>query len=173
VIQETLKMMQLRFDKRSIDTTLEFHYVETEAKARFEAYDKPGVNEKPFELGMDAAIHARISSKHLKQVLLNVYLNAMEAIEAVEAEKGVVHTTVEMNSDQGVEIHISDNGKGMDRDEVQRLFEPFYSRKRDGTGLGIFICDRLLKLYGASINFESAPGQGTVCTIRLQRGASI
>jgi len=173
VIRETLKMMQMRFDKRSIDAPLKFEKMETQAKVQIVENEVPSDHERCFGQVGDAAIQARISSKHLKQVLLNVYLNAMEAIEAREVENGVIHTTVEMKADQGVEIHISDNGKGMDQNEVQKLFEPFYSRKRDGTGLGIFICDRLLKLYGASIGFESTPGYGTVCTIRLQRGASI
>lgn len=173
VIQETLKMMEMRFDKRSIGTTLEFCGMKAENEEEIAENDTSQVNEGYIEWCEVKNIRARISSKHLKQVLLNVYLNAMEAIEAIELADGVVRTSVEMNSDQGVEIHISDNGKGMDQDEVQRLFEPFYSRKRDGTGLGIFICDRLLKLYGGSINFKSKPGQGTVCTIRLQKGASL
>lgn len=173
VIEETLKMMQMRFDKRSIDATLEFCGMDLMGGAQMVDYDTCPANETYDDQREVAAIHARISSKHLKQVLLNVYLNAMEAIEAFELPNGVIGTKVEMKPDQGVEIHISDNGKGMDQDEVQRMFEPFYSRKRDGTGLGIFICDRLLKLYGGSIVFESTPGKGTVCTIRLQRGASI
>lgn len=173
VIRETLKMMQMRFDKRSIEATLEIKSLETLMNEKIIVNDETSMNEDHFDEYGEGAIKARVSNKHLKQVLLNIYLNAMEAIESAEAQSGAIHTKVELMPDQGVKIHISDTGKGMDQEEVQRLFEPFYSRKRDGTGLGIFICDRLLKLYGGSIYFESTPGKGTVCAIRLQGGGLV
>lgn len=142
VVKETLKMVNMRFERRGFMVTL----------------DSPGTG---------PTLLANISRKHLKQILLNVYLNALEAMEG---ETGQVNTQIKAHQNLGVEIVITDTGKGMAEEEIQRLFEPFYSRKKDGTGLGIFICDRLLKLYGGKIQFESEPGNGTVCTISLQGG---
>jgi two-component system sensor histidine kinase HydH len=142
VVKETLKMVNVRFERRGFEVTL----------------DSPGTG---------PTLLANISRKHLKQILLNVYLNALEAMEG---ESGQVNTQIKANQNLGIEIVITDTGKGMADEEIQRLFEPFYSRKKDGTGLGIFICDRLLKLYGGKIHFESVPGSGTVCTISLQGG---
>jgi polar amino acid transport system substrate-binding protein len=142
VVKETLKMVNMRFERRGFEVTL----------------DSPGTG---------PTLLANISRKHLKQILLNVYLNALEAMEG---ESGQVNTQIKANQNLGIEIVITDTGKGMADEEIQRLFEPFYSRKKDGTGLGIFICDRLLKLYGGKIHFESVPGSGTVCTISLQGG---
>lgn len=142
VIKEALGLLQLRFERRGIKIVLRG------------ACD-------------DKNLKVRIHHKHLKQVLLNLYLNALEAIEDLT---GTIETEIRMLGENEVEIRISDTGRGMSQEDVYRLFEPFYSRKKDGTGLGVFICDRLLKLYGGSIQFDSELGEGTVCRVRLKGG---
>jgi signal transduction histidine kinase len=66
-----------------------------------------------------------------------------------------------------VAIAISDTGRGMPTEECRRVFEPFYSRKSGGTGLGLTIARRIVTAHGGQIQVESAPGRGTCFTVLL------
>jgi signal transduction histidine kinase len=65
-------------------------------------------------------------------------------------------------------ITVADTGIGMDADVLSRIFQPFFtSKKRRGLGLGLPICDRIVKSHGGKITVESQPGQGTIFRIHL------
>lgn len=113
----------------------------------------------------DPSLYVDMDPKHLKQVFFNIYLNSIDAIDKFD---GSIITKI-YRCDEYVCIGVSDNGKGMSELELSHLYEPFYSRKKDGNGLGVFVCEKLLRLYGASILYESEEGIGTNCTIKLPR----
>ena len=69
------------------------------------------------------------------------------------------------NRDGSIEVHISDSGIGMQPDEIDKMFEPFYSNKRKGTGLGLAISKKVLDFHNCTVSVQSAPGKGTVFSV--------
>lgn len=98
----------------------------------------------------------------LKQVILNLLLNAMEAMES-----GGILTIEVYEQDEGVELSIIDTGIGMDSEVINHIFEPFYSTKHDGTGLGLSVSYGIVQGHGGDIQVESEPGRGSRFTIWL------
>jgi PAS domain S-box-containing protein len=95
----------------------------------------------------------------LQQVLLNLFLNGMEAMADVTgAKKLTVRTGLDGNS--CVEIAVSDLGHGVAPDRLLRLFDPFFSTKRDGMGLGLSIARSLVEAHGGRISAGTNPGGG-------------
>jgi PAS domain S-box-containing protein len=100
----------------------------------------------------------------LQQVFLNLMFNAIEAMPTGGAL--AVKTFLD-DSDNVVRIAVSDSGKGMDPQMLDQIFQPFFTTKRKGSGLGLSICQRLVDQHEGTISVESAPGKGTVFTILL------
>jgi two-component system, NtrC family, sensor kinase len=95
----------------------------------------------------------------LQGVWLNLLLNA---IEAIDKQTGVVQVISQHEDDNAV-IIISDNGRGIPADRLERIFEPFYTTKGPGrgTGLGLSVCRRIVEQHGGLISVESQLGLGT------------
>ena len=68
-----------------------------------------------------------------------------------------------------VEITIQDTGRGMTEAVRERLFEPFFSTKEGGTGLGLSVSQQILQAHGGTLSCQSLPGQGTTFVLRLPR----
>jgi signal transduction histidine kinase len=100
----------------------------------------------------------------LKQALLNLLRNAAQAMPR---GGDVLIATAEEN--EWVVIHVSDTGEGIPEDKLREIFEPFYTTRSQGTGLGLPIVAQLIGRLGGRIEAESAPGQGARFTIRLPR----
>lgn len=100
----------------------------------------------------------------LRQVLLNLIGNAYQAM--VEGGTVTVGLTTE-----GPRLHLSvtDTGVGMDPDVRRRVFEPFYTTKARGVGLGLAVSRRIIEAHGGDIDVVSAPGEGTTFTVTLPR----
>jgi two-component system NtrC family sensor kinase len=104
----------------------------------------------------------------LTQVFLNLIINAVEAMP----EGGALTITSALR-DSWLAIEVQDTGSGLTHDEVARIFEPFYTTKADGTGLGLAVSYGIIQQHGGRIEVQSVPGQGTTFTVRLplKRGA--
>ncbi|HEX3331044.1 MAG TPA: ATP-binding protein [Gaiellales bacterium] len=100
--------------------------------------------------------------RQLRQVLLNLLTNAYAAIEG----EGVVMIDA-IADGRRVEIRVSDTGVGMDEDTVNHIFDPFYTRKAKGIGLGLAVTRRIVEAHGGTIAVRSAPGEGTTFAVRL------
>jgi len=101
----------------------------------------------------------------ITQVVWNIALNGVEAMDG----RGQLGIAVSLRDAQ-VAIAITDTGRGMPAEERRRVFEPFYSRKPAGTGLGLTIARRIVAAHGGRIEIESAPGRGACFTILLPLG---
>ena len=102
----------------------------------------------------------------LKQVLVNLLVNA---IEATQPGSGRILISLERH-ERVVELSVSDNGRGMTSQTLQRVFEPFFTDKRSehGTGLGLSITHAIVQDHGGRITTQSAgPGQGSRFTVIL------
>jgi signal transduction histidine kinase len=92
----------------------------------------------------------------LVQVFLNLILNAIDAT----GKNGRIHVTGRYAS-PNLEIVVRDNGTGISTEQAARIFEPYFTTKKHGTGLGLFVTRKLVAAHGGTIEFESTPGQGT------------
>ena len=98
----------------------------------------------------------------MKQVVLNITKNAFESIDG----KGTLEITLK-KQDQACKIKITDNGKGIPQEELKKIFQPFYTSKETGTGLGLVVCKRIIHSFGGTIQVESQINTGTTFTIHL------
>lgn len=98
----------------------------------------------------------------LVQVFLNLILNAIDAVE----KDGKIQLSVERIRG-GVEVRIQDSGCGIAPEHAARLFQPYFTTKKHGTGLGLFVTRRLVTDHGGTVTFESQPGEGTTFRVRL------
>ncbi|MEN0061261.1 MAG: ATP-binding protein [Myxococcota bacterium] len=106
----------------------------------------------------------------LGQVFLNLMVNAVQAISAHAPEgRGRVEVRVSKASDDVVLVEVSDNGPGISSADLEHLFDPFFTTKPvgEGTGLGLFICHRIVKETGGRIEVVSPPGRGATFRVEL------
>ncbi|MFC8150266.1 ATP-binding protein [Bacillus paralicheniformis] len=102
-------------------------------------------------------------SNELKQVFLNILKNAIEAMEDAE---GFITIRSYYEKDS-VFITFEDQGKGISKDVLEKLGEPFYTTKEKGTGLGLMVTFKIIENHGGSIHFESEEGKGTTVKLKL------
>jgi signal transduction histidine kinase len=97
----------------------------------------------------------------VERVVLNLVVNAKEAMP----EGGPVRITV--GSDHGIiSLEVSDQGKGMDPEQAERVFEPYFTTKSGrNSGLGLFAVQAIARNTGATVSIVSAPGAGTRVTV--------
>jgi two-component system, sporulation sensor kinase E len=96
--------------------------------------------------------------RHLRDTLINILQNAREALEGTP---GIVTVKARPLRDHSIEISIRDNGPGIPPDKRERIFEPYYTTKEKGTGLGLASARHNVEVYGGSIRVESELGNGT------------
>ncbi|MFP3873642.1 MAG: ATP-binding protein [Thiohalophilus sp.] len=108
----------------------------------------------------------RIDPQELQQVLINLLINAIHAVD----ERGTIRISTQVNENGDVVVSVCDDGEGIDRDTIDRIFDPFYSTKGNlGTGLGLSVSYGLIQRYGGNLEVSSKPGKGTVFTVTLRR----
>jgi signal transduction histidine kinase len=111
--------------------------------------------------GPSAAVTVHGNSTTLGQLVLNLVLNACEA----QAGTGHVHVRVEANGADGI-VRVDDEGPGLPADEVDRVFEPFYSTK-GSTGLGLFLCHGIAEDHGGRLTAANRPEGGARLELRI------
>ncbi len=112
----------------------------------------------------DTPLPAREDPSELRRMYINLIKNAMEAVE--EQEKGKITITGRQEGDQIV-TEVIDNGRGIPPEMHGRIFEPNFSTKTSGAGLGLAIAKRAVELSGGDIRFTTEPGKGTKMRITL------
>ncbi|MGA1867878.1 MAG: ATP-binding protein [bacterium] len=100
----------------------------------------------------------------LNAVFTNILTNAIQSIKGEEGEI-VIEAEAEDNGD--ISICFMDNGEGIDKKDLERVFEPFFTKKSKGTGLGLTICRQLVNLHNGRIEIKSHNGRGTAVTVHL------
>lgn len=107
-----------------------------------------------------------IDKDYLKQAILNLVKNAIEAMEKSSLKVLTVRTWYDTIRD-ATAIEIADTGCGIAPDQLQKIFEPYYTTKDYGTGLGLTITYKIIKEHDGDIQIQSKPGEGTSFTIYL------
>ncbi len=100
----------------------------------------------------------------INQVLLNLYLNAVEAMDPGGK------LSVSLSMDEGsawIKIMVSDTGSGISKEDLEHIFDPYFTTKQTGTGLGLAIVHKIIEAHGGEVRAESEVGRGTTVTVLL------
>jgi PAS domain S-box-containing protein len=106
-------------------------------------------------------VHARADESELQHALINLSLNAVQACSAGG------RVTLSLVDGDPVRLRVADNGCGIDVEHQKRIFEPFFSMRKGGTGLGLFLSLNFIRRWGGDIVLTSVPGEGSVFEIVL------
>ncbi len=108
----------------------------------------------------------------LQQVVLNLILNAVAAMRTLDTASRRLVLKTETHEDNGVKVSVRDSGTGIDEAHKNRLFEPFYTTKPTGMGMGLAICERIINALGGSISAENNPDRGATFSFVLPTAAN-
>lgn len=127
----------------------------------------PEVSDRRISVTLDLAeelplIH--VDRDQMKQVFYNLIRNSSQAMGS-DGEIKIVTGF----SDENVFVTFADNGPGIPGEQVRRVFEPYYTTKKTGSGLGLMIVHRIVSSHGGEVEFESREGKGTKVTVYLPR----
>ena len=101
----------------------------------------------------------------LIQATLNLVLNALQAV----AQRGRVRVTVRA-AEEGLVLEVEDSGPGIPQEALHAIFDPYYTTKTEGSGLGLWIAQQIITAHGGTLRATNAPGGGAVFTARLPSG---
>ena len=103
----------------------------------------------------------------IREVFNNILDNACQA---VSSPGGTLSVSADTSRPDIVSIRFKDNGPGIAAEDMEKIFEPFFTKKSKGTGLGLTVCREMLHLNGGEIVVASKVSKGTTFTITLPRG---
>lgn len=117
------------------------------------------------DIRIESPLRLRCDPEQIYQVLLNLILNALEAMEKVSGEKRLGITA---STRQGMAvIRVSDTGPGIPPEKREQLFDPFFTTRASGGGLGLSILQTIVLRHGGSVEIESEPGEGATFLVTL------
>jgi len=113
----------------------------------------------------DGVTRLVVDPDRIQQALLNLFLNGIEAMEA----GGTLAVSVRKagGNTKGVEISVSDTGKGIGEEDLIHIFDPYFTTRSSGTGLGLAIVHKVVQSHGGEVRAESEKGKGTKVTLML------
>jgi C4-dicarboxylate-specific signal transduction histidine kinase len=103
----------------------------------------------------------------LQQTLLNLLVNAMDATEHVPPARRTISVSTAATQDGGVEVQIYDRGSGLPPSRENEVFQPFFTTKKRGLGLGLSICTSIIKLHGGTLSLQNNVREGARAIFRL------
>jgi signal transduction histidine kinase len=106
-------------------------------------------------------------SERLRTVLVNLLVNARQAVSAKNGDGGAVVLSTRRVADRRVSIAVDDCGTGIAREDLPRIFDPYFTTRRAGTGLGLPIAKNIIDGLGGTLNVQSTLGEGTRISIEL------
>jgi len=117
---------------------------------------------------IEAPLEAEVDPNALRQAVWNLCLNAIDAMPA-----GGELTVTAMAAGPTFELSITDTGEGIPVSEVGQIFEPFFSTKSEGSGLGLALVDRVVRDHAGDVDVRTSVGAGTTVTLTLPRAAHV
>ena len=151
---------ELRLDRkpddlrRLIEELVDFYIPQAQQQGVLLRFDAP-----------PAAVTVDIDAAHIKQAVLNLMLNATQAMKAASSptKELMLRLTVRTEADRrsAAVIHVIDTGPGITPEVRERLFQPYFTTKASGTGLGLATSRRIAEAHGGSIELATEPGKGS------------
>ncbi|EJG0663919.1 cache domain-containing protein [Vibrio parahaemolyticus] len=136
---------------------------------------KTGTKKRDVEFITDLQAHTpvEINRHHLLQILVNLQMNAIHAMNGKGKLIVMSEDWIEEGEIKGASIHVIDDGCGIKPENLNRIFSPFYTTKRDGTGLGLSVSQSILSQTGGELKAESEWGKGSTFSIYLPKKAEL
>lgn len=106
----------------------------------------------------------------LHQVMLNLIKNAIEAMSSVVDGSRVLHLKTELDSSQNMVVTVQDSGTGIDPENIERIFDRFFTTKTEGMGMGLSICRSIVEAHNGRLWAEAGVHQGSLFRISLPVG---
>ncbi|MCW8140901.1 MAG: hypothetical protein KIT58_18520, partial [Planctomycetota bacterium] len=128
-----------------------------------------GTDKVTVELDLDASAPcARLEPSKLQQALVNLVVNAIHALQEVPPPRRVLRIVTRADAAARlIHLHVIDQGPGISPRKMEKIFQPFFTTKGHGTGLGLYISRKVLQDQGGTITLQSEVGKGTQFTIQL------
>ncbi|CAM3755145.1 PAS domain-containing sensor histidine kinase [Mucilaginibacter galii] len=101
----------------------------------------------------------------LEQVLINLLVNAIEAVK--EMPEPMITLSAEVQANQKTVLKVSDNGVGMSPELMEKIFIPFFSTRKTGSGIGLSLCKQIMLMHKGNIQVQSTEGKGTVFILQV------
>ncbi len=126
-----------------------------------------------FDVSLDRTIRPIIAAEiHIEEIMSNLISNAVKAVQQAQKRNGLVRvqsSIVSLKDGEHIQITVEDNGMGIDKKDVENIYRRGYTTYDSGTGMGLYIVQNVLRLYGGRINFESTVGKGTKFYVNLPK----
>lgn len=129
---------------------------------------QPTLNQKGIEMEIilkDPELMLDVDTNLIEQVLINLIVNAIEAVKDAEQPRIILSAVVSANNK--VAIKVTDNGYGMSEEVMNNIFIPFFSTKKNGSGIGLSLCKQIMMLHKGNITVQSVEGTGTAFTLQF------
>lgn len=115
----------------------------------------------------DHPLPVRANPTDVREVLVNLLENAVEAMVGRDAQRLAIHAAEDRGS---VLLQVCDSGPGIEEAARDKIFEPFFSTRREGTGLGLYLCRQIVESYGGEIRADNLPAGGARILVRWPAG---
>jgi len=129
---------------------------------------QPGIDNKKISLEViirDPTTEIRADSGLIEQALINLIINAVDAVRDIQDPKILIEVRNETGNQ--VSIIVKDNGTGIEEEALDKIFVPFFSTKKTGSGIGLNLCKQIMLLHKGEINVESRPGEGSAFSLNF------
>ena len=129
---------------------------------------EPTLTQKNIELEIvlkDTGLELKVDTSLVEQVLINLVVNAMEAVKDNPDPRIILSASNSNN--RKILIKVSDNGFGMTEEIMDKIFIPFFSTKKNGSGIGLSLCKQIMMLHKGNIQVQSKQGEGTAFTLQF------
>jgi len=135
------------------------------------SFTKPELSAHQIKINLELApeVSAPISTGEIQQVLVNLLNNAINALANQNPTEGKLVTIQSSSTDQEIRVTISDNGPGISQEQKVQLFDIFSGATKSGMGLGLWLCNHIIRRHNGKIWFENMPTQGVRFIITLPK----
>ncbi|GHV83468.1 two-component sensor histidine kinase [Spirochaetia bacterium] len=170
IIQEVESLTSLLDEFKTLSRPIEASSSKTNIRETLEDIIAPYITSCPdviFDTSrMTSFLEVRIERKHLTQIINNLVINAIDAMNS-KGRIDIRTDLVNKRESRYCRLSIQDTGKGISREDKEKVFTPYWTSKESGTGLGLPIVERIITDYGGGIWFNSAEGAGTTFFVDL------
>jgi signal transduction histidine kinase len=102
--------------------------------------------------------------KLISQVMVNLIKNAVVAVKHTENKIISIHA---IKQNDAIQISVADNGEGIPPENLDQVFLPFFTTRKEGSGIGLSLCKQIMMLHGGSIRLKSELGHGTMISLQF------
>jgi len=129
---------------------------------------QPTLDQKDIEMDIvlkDPDLMLEADTNLIEQVLINLVVNAIEAVK--EKSDALITLSATRNAQQKVQVRVTDNGNGIPPELIDKIFIPFFSTRKTGSGIGLSLCKQIMMVHKGNIQVQSVVGEGTVFTLQF------